>query len=402
MQNSTVNSTEEFVLLVSKRTCLSLWACSNPIVAPGKELCDILVVCDPHVIIISVKDVILHTEKELAGFERWHRKAVEASVSQIYGAERRLQNMSKIKFRDSSEGLVLPDKAVRKIHRLAVAFGSKGEVPIRAGNFGKGFVHVMNEQSFFMLLSELDTITDLIDYLTAKEEFAKRSTPVVIGSEANLLGLYLSKNRSFSVTADYAVVEDNIWIDLTERPEWKRRKEADEPSYAWDRLIELLADPRAKAIRGPQPELNQLEQALRAMARENRFARRVLGQAVREFLNGANAKKLRSRILLGPSGVIYVLVYFTAVDAIENRTPELALRCVAARKKVGAGTTVVGIGLGEFEPGKGSSSDLVFFEVDDWREFIEQSESALQIADYFSKSVMQKSHYDEYPKGQNT
>lgn len=155
-----------------------------------------MVVCDPHVIIISVKDVILRSEKELAGIERWHRKAVEASVSQIYGAERRLQNMSKIKFGDGSEGLVLPDKAARKIHRLAVAFGSKGEVPIRAGNFGKGFVHVMNEQSFFMLLSELDTITDLIDYLTAKEEFAKRCTPVV-----ELLGIsWLPKREQLAKT----------------------------------------------------------------------------------------------------------------------------------------------------------------------------------------------------------
>ena len=54
-----VNETEAFALRVCQKTFLSLWCCNNPRKKLGKELCDILVVCAPHVIIISVKDVHL-------------------------------------------------------------------------------------------------------------------------------------------------------------------------------------------------------------------------------------------------------------------------------------------------------------------------------------------------------
>lgn len=375
-----------------------MWACNNPFAEQGKELCDVLVVCDPHVLIISVKEIILHTDKKHAGYERWERKAVDASVRQIYGAERSLANASKVTFKDGSHGLNLPPMAGRKIHRIAVAFGSKGQVPIKSGDFGKGFVHVMHEQSFFEVLSELDTIIDLIDYLTAKEDCTSRCALVVEGSEANLLGCYLLHNRSFPGGADYMVVDDTIWSQLQEKPEWKGRKEANEPSYTWDKLIEMLSDPKAKSVSGLQPQPTDLELALRSMALETRFSRRVLGEAVREFLREAKAKKLRSRALLSPSGVIYVLVYFNPADELQNRTPELALRCVAARKKVGKGDVVVGIGIGEYESGKGSTSDLVFLQPEDWPQFILESENALQSLGYFSEASVRHSHHEEYPE----
>jgi hypothetical protein len=137
----------------------------NPRGEPGKELCDILVVCDPHVIIVSVKDVRLNAEKKSTGFDRWQRKAVDASIKQIYGAQRHLSDKSRVIFKDGSPGLDLPPYASRKIHRIAVAFGSNGQAPLSSGDFEKGFVHVMHEQSFSELLTELDTITDLVDYL---------------------------------------------------------------------------------------------------------------------------------------------------------------------------------------------------------------------------------------------
>jgi len=54
-----VNRTEEFVLGVCQNSFLSLWCYNNPRGKKGKELCDILVICAPDVIIISVKEVLL-------------------------------------------------------------------------------------------------------------------------------------------------------------------------------------------------------------------------------------------------------------------------------------------------------------------------------------------------------
>ena len=376
-----------------------MWACGNPFAEKGKELCDVLVVCDPHVIIISVKDIVLNEAKELAGFQRWERKAIDASVDQIYGAEKKLLSLSKVTFNDGSHGLTLPEPGQRMIHRIAVAFGSEGKVPIKSGDFGKGFVHVMHEESFFRLLDELDTISDLTQYFAAKEEFSSRCSIVIEGSEANLLGFYLLNNRSFPAGSDIAVIDDTVWAHLERLPEWKRRKDANQSSYAWDRLIDLLADPKSKSINGPQPELDDLEYVLRSMARESRFFRRVLGEAVQTFLTQAMARKLRSRIIQSPSGIIYVLVYFFPEDPYEHRTPELALRCVAARKKVGEGQIVIGVGIGQHESGQGSTSDVVYLNPPDWKEFIAGAENAMKSAKYFTQAEMQKKHFDEYPPG---
>ena len=397
MSDLTVNSTEEFVLRVCQRTCLSLWCCANPRGEPGKELCDILVVCDPHVIIISVKDVRLNTEKELAGFERWQRKAVDASIKQIYGAERHLSDKTGVIFKDGSPGLDLPPPALRKVHRIAVAFGSNGQVPITSGDIeNKGFVHAMHEVSFSELLNELDTISDLVDYPAAKEEFAARCNLVVEGSEANLLAFYLAHNRSFPLGYEFLLVDDTMWAGFSQEPEFLRRKEADKESYAWDELIEWLSDPNSKAICGPEPTLTHKELSLRAMARETRFSRRLLGQSFREFLRKAKAREVRSRTLIGPSGVIYVFVYFFGKETPEQRVAELGTRCVAARRKIGAGDVVIGIGIGEHKPGLGSSSDFVYIHQTDWTEMMTDLADIMDKKGYFAGNI-RRTAADEYP-----
>ena len=237
---------------------MSLWCYNNPRAEAGKELCDILIVCDPHIIIVSVKDVTLNPQKERVGHERWLRKAVDASIKQIYGAQKTLSTASQVILKDGSPALNLPDVSARKIHRIAVAFGSQGQVPISSGDSGSGFVHVMDEQSFFELLTELDTITDLMDYLVAKEALLTRCSVVIEGSESNLLGLYLQHGRAFPQKCDRMVLDNTIWEGIKQDAAFQRRKEADAESYAWDRLIELLSDPNAKPVSGAAPKLTDL------------------------------------------------------------------------------------------------------------------------------------------------
>jgi hypothetical protein len=376
---------------------LSLWSCNNPRAELGKELCDILIVCDPHIIIVSVKDVTLNPEKEQVGHERWLRKAVEASVRQIYGAEKVISTASQVVLKDGSLGLNLPNVSARKIHRIAVAFGSQGQVPISSGDFGKGFVHVMDEQSFFEVLTELDTITDLLNYLTAKETLLARCSVVIEGPESNLLGWYLYHERAFPDKCDLMVVDNTIWEGIKKEVGFQRRKEADAESYVWDRLIELLSDPNTKPISGTT-KLNDLELALRVMARENRLSRRILGKALREFLEQAKTKTLRSRVLVSPNGIIYVFVFFSVNETPKAREAELGTRCLMARHKVGKGNIVIGIGLGEFQPGFGSSSDLIYLNMEDWSQTLKDAEKVMTKTGYFSGSPLRQSHEDEYPQ----
>jgi hypothetical protein len=394
--NNTVNSTEEFVFNVCQKTFLSLWCYANPVAEPGKELCDILIVCDPHVIIVSVKGIRLNREKEEAGYNRWLRKAVEDSVKQIYGAERSLATAPHVIRKDGTPGLALPALASQKTHRIAVAFGSGGEVPITSEDFGKGFVHVMNEESFFQLLMELDTITDLVEYLGAKEALLAKSSVVVEGPESNLLGWYLFRGRSFPQKHDIMFVDDTVWKGLCNNPEFQRRKQTDVDSYAWDELIEALADTSAKPVEGPPPTLNELDLALREMARETRFSRRVLGKNLREFLEKAKAKVLRSRMIIGDRGIIYVFVFFSADEPVNGRIAELAARSCAARQRTGRGEAVIGIGIGEFQAGIGSTSDVFYIKMDDWSNI--ENDATLRGFGYFTESPMQNVYEDEYPR----
>jgi hypothetical protein len=67
------------------RTFLSLWGMANPFGSdPAKELCDYIVVCDPDIIIFSVKDVGLAADADRTGEQRWLRRAVDKSVAQVY------------------------------------------------------------------------------------------------------------------------------------------------------------------------------------------------------------------------------------------------------------------------------------------------------------------------------
>jgi hypothetical protein len=64
--------------------------------------------------------------------------------------------------------------------------------------------------------------------LTAGEAFVAGGCSVIIEHcESNLLGLYLSNNRSFPKGHDLVLLDDTIWQEIQARPEFKRKKEAD-------------------------------------------------------------------------------------------------------------------------------------------------------------------------------
>jgi hypothetical protein len=364
-----VNKTEAFVLAVSRRSFLSLWCDSNPQGKnPSKELCDILVVCDPHVIIISVKEVHYQSDKapDVAN-KRWEREAIDASVKQIYGAERWLAKATRIVRKDGSPGLRLPPLETRRVHRIAVAIGGNGEVPIKSGDLGKGYVHVYTERGFEDLLTELDTITDLVGFLAAEEAFmSSECQMLVLGAENNLLGYYLLNDKKFPTDADILMIDDTVWRGLTEREDYKRKKEADKISYDWDRLIELYVGPNMELLGEPEEQLTGMERALRAMAREHRLGRRMLANAMRNFVEQALNPPLRSRTICSDSGVIYVLIFFKPTEDRERRLAVLNDRIGLARHTVGKGDTVIGIGFVQSDPDTVAVCELGYLDATEW------------------------------------
>lgn len=400
MSSLPINSSEAFVQHICRKSFLSLWCYNNPIGKKHKELCDILIVCDPYILIISVKSVRFKADTESAAeFDRWERRAVDASVKQIYGAERWLQAAKHVVCNDGSLGVELPAAQSRQVYRIAVAFGSHERVSIKSGDFGKGFVHVMAEQSFLEVFTELDTVEDFVGYIRDKEAFLATHGPVVyFGSESNLLGLYLHDNRTFPAEGDFFLIQDDIWEAIQAKPEFKARKAADRESYAWDDLIANLAGDDGRKHPDDLPLIDR-ERAVRGMAREDRFCRRALGKSFREFLQLATEGKLRSRIIQSPSGALYVFVFFRKNELPRDRTAELGARCFVARGKINDGGHVVtGIGMSEYDPSIGSATDIMYLDLGDWTPDDDREAQRLENEfGFFHNRPVVHLRQDEYP-----
>jgi hypothetical protein len=85
-----VTPSEEFVPKLCRETFLSLWSIANPRgKESGKELCDVLIVCDLAVIIVSVKGRVQGDARR----QNRDRPDVKASVKQIFAAERLIPNL---------------------------------------------------------------------------------------------------------------------------------------------------------------------------------------------------------------------------------------------------------------------------------------------------------------------
>jgi hypothetical protein len=400
LDKSKMNEAELLVYQICRHSFLSLWSYMNPRKKPqGKELCDVLVMCEPDVIVFSVKQIRLTSSGKLEiDAERWRRKAIDESSKQIYGAERILRASSNVIKNDSSFGVLLPSASEMRIHRVAVALGGKRQVGLPFGDFGKGFIHVMDEVSFLTLLKELDTITDFVAYLAAKEAFCQSQVRLQFdGPEENLLALYLHAGRKFPENYDAVIVGDGLWKQITAKEEYKRKQTANEDSYIWDRLIESFGRDFVSGQLEFAPSPSDTERAIRQIAREDRFARRILGKSFKEFID--NSQELIARMMKSPSGVVYVFLASPHGTPRDIRVADLGKRCFVARGLHPEATRVVGIATERYEKGKGFSLDLCNLFKPAWSAEDQKHMEAMQKElGYFTSPKLTRDSEDEYPQ----
>jgi hypothetical protein len=175
------------------------------------------------------------------------------------------------------------------------------------------FIHVMNDITLDVVMRELDTITDLTDYLTAKEVFIRNGNLGLATGEEDLLAYYLT--RLVGEGHGFAHPNGGVWEQghllalgaggeyarLIENPQYQRKKEADRISYLWDSLIEaftrhMLA---GTTISREEPfDIQKSELAVRHMALETRLHRRLLGGGIAGVLEAAHREDRTVRTML--------------------------------------------------------------------------------------------------------
>lgn len=393
------HSTEEYVYRLCKRSFLSPWSHANPRgTRAGTELCDVLVVCEPDVAIVSVKASRLGVDPNMHAIERWRRRVIDKSVPQLYGAARALKGMEHVVRRDGTPGIALPRLADRRIHLLSICFGESTRVPLQFGDYGKGFIHVFDETAFEIIAEELNTAADFFDYLSAKEASVPfRRQVVARDGEEHLLARYIRDNRTFPTGIPLELPLSRDWPEFQLSDAYRARREDDRPSYAWDRLIEYVAREAMPDAAEPAFAPADLERALRAMARERRFARRLLGTAFLQFLERAKRAEISARVCSSPSGVLYVFVDLKPVDDRSARIAELGTRCLVARARCPEAQTVVGIGTNLTRARQGHATDIYVLDRVTWTpELAEGAERMARDLGYWTEPEIESRSHDEF------
>lgn len=398
-KQTVMTPSEQYVFSLARRASLSLWSYARPCrsTKDHKELCDVLIAFENDIAIISVKETRLSGASDTR-LQRWERKTIEASIGQIYGAEKQLRSLTHVIRHDGTYSVALPSVSERIIHRIAVAFGSQGLVSISSGDFGKGFVHTFTERTFDIILRELDTPADLFSYLRKKVQIASTANLVFLeGGEEDLLAYYLSNGRTFPEVTGVFQVGSGIWSHFSSRPEVIARNKSNEDSVIWDSLIERFAHDALEGTLEPGSSLTSAEMALRRMAAEDRYSRRLLGRAFDQFLK-QSAMSISSRLVTSNTKTTYVFLAAPHGTDRQARVDELKQRCFVARGKVKDNHTVVGIATEQYIPGKGHSLDLLLLYMPEWTLEDDQLFEEIQSNNsFFVGNLKQLSGEDEYP-----
>ena len=357
-----LTDTEKYLAKLGDRTFLNLWSYPNPYrsqklggAGDGKEICDLLVVCDPHILIFSEKNIAWTDKAMDVAWPRWCRRAIFDAASQLKGAERWINEFPDRIFLDKLCAvpfpLALPSAEHRRVHRIVVARGAadagrkyfngglgtfvinpqlKGDdhfksnasthVPFAIGDIDPNgdYVHVFDDVSLDVVMSELDTISDFTGYLDKRADFIRSGLLGIAHGEEDLLAYYAIRTngsgehdftppegRPWEEVAPIAIGPGN-WARYISNPQYHAKKAADEASYAWDRLIETFTDHLLNGtsivLPGYTYSLKNSEIAVRHMALQNRFLRRAHSEAILGALDIGRSKDVFFRAMLAPEG----------------------------------------------------------------------------------------------------
>jgi hypothetical protein len=479
------NASERLLADLGDQAFLHLWSYPNLFYdkkqggkGDGKELCDMLVVCGDDVVIFSDKHIRYQDDKSLdVAWPRFYRKAVQEAVKQINGANRIISEFPEKVYTDPNctqrLPIELPPTATRRTHGVVVASGAykavqthhhddsgsfiispsmKGDahldvkaggyVPFSIGDVNPDgmFIHVFDEVSMKRVLTHLDTISDFTEYLNKRAIYLRSNRLLMAHGEEELLAHYLNVGMKTGGVYDFELKRKHAfekhlmvpiqgeWSGYVRSKEYLAKALADESSRVWDKLIgvftENVLSGTSVSIMGETPSAALSERALRYMAREGRFSRRVLGDAFSGFVKASRDSKadryarviMPSHISADPT-VAYIfmtLAFPTELEAEgglpggyeqyrQARITMLRSYCVVLLSEQREIKTAIGIAMDAHwtQTGRrGGSEDLMAIQVDDWNDQmladVARAKEELSILQE-DRLINTHTSHDEYP-----
>ena len=252
----------------------------------------------------------------------------------------------------------------------------------------RGYVHVLDDTTLEILLSQLDTITDFTEYLTNKEAFIASGLLLWAAGEEELLAFYLThvnerKEHDFVVpkNTQFIGLDEGLWEEFSAGPQRRAQEEADRISYAWDMLIEKFNEHIRSGTQyfTTQTGLADMDHVVRWLAREGRTRRRILGSSIFDLMEktGPGVRGIR---LVEPSHTgdpYYILLMIPAFERLpyipsyeqyrEFRRNLLEAACMVVKLKYPAAEDIVGLAMESgFSPQV--SEDALYFDARNWTE----------------------------------
>jgi hypothetical protein len=235
---------EDYVNQLAYKSYLKYWCYPNPFDINGdnKEFCDLLILFRDIVIIISVKN---HNYD--GDYEKYKRKVIEKSSSQLNGAFRKLFTTQRdilIKHPDREAELFDPKK-YNKVYRLTINVGEQFEhYELGEQLDKKGFINILNKDTFETLMLELDTIKDFVEYLDEREKLLLSGKVLNFNcEEKDLLAEFLTNARKFPIDYNSAEIKGfnlelkGAWDIYINSEPVRQKKAADKTSYFIDYLV---------------------------------------------------------------------------------------------------------------------------------------------------------------------
>ena len=378
---------EEFVHELALKTFLTDWCFLNPVLPDGKELCDLLVVFDQCVIIWQVKDL------KLGRHGKYRKSEVEKNLRQLSGARRHLFELkAPIALQNPRRTIETFDPTrITEVFLISVLLGEEEDYFPFIESVKEFTVHVFNKEFTRLVLTELDTISDFMCYLRAKEALLGHCQFLFVeGGEEELLASYLMNNRQFAWTeeANMLHLEEGFWNEFQASASYKFKKDQNRISYAWDGMI-------GRAHEGS----NRYELVARELARPTRFERRILAKLFFQEHVAAHRDDtydLRRSVSV-MDGTTYCFLFCDENVPRQGRRDMLQAICHVARGKFPQNSKVIGIAT-EKKFKATCSYDFVLFKAPLWtREDQTQIKELQKKLGIFEHPRIQQIEEKEYP-----
>lgn len=435
-----VTAAEKKLISLGYKTFFSLWSYPNPYRKHklDKELCDLLVVFGDDIIIFSDKDCKFPLDGDVKiNWGRWYKNAIVKSYRQLQGAMSWMTKHPDRIVLDSKGEVDFPLSIQvtenTRFHLVSVAHGIKdacikyfsggdggliidncttadsplseeGE-PFRVGVIDKDpkkFIHIFDDASYALVLKELDTTQDFIDYLEDRKHFLLSEKFIQATSEQEMLAAHLDVaihgqkgGLAQLLTKPFTgiLLDEGSWDEFVESTSYKDWKNAIKISYFWDNLLSKTIEfiEKGQSTFVTQPTLDSQSKLFYQMAKETRWRRKMLSEGFLSFFLKMPNDHRGTRIILNERTpeICYVLLLLPRFpDSSDKeyrsmRAQMLIDYCSIAKADHPELLHIIGIAH-ESNDFQDCSEDFLYFDATGWTE--EDQKNALDMKQEFIKN----------------